>query len=145
MKPLDARDYGTALLRISLGTIYLAHSALLKLVVFGMAGTVGYFESIGLPGFVAYATVAVEIAAGLMLLIGYRTRLAALAVLPVAIGATWAHAGNGWVFSGTGGGWEFPAFLVVLSIVQFLLGDGAFAWSNRPARRIGYGSSPATA
>jgi putative oxidoreductase len=31
------------------------------------------------------------------------------------------------VFSGNGGGWEFPAYLVVLSLVQALIGNGAWA------------------
>ena len=37
------------------------------------------------------------------------------------------HGGNGWVFSNQGGGWEYPAFLVVAAVVQVLLGDGAAA------------------
>ena len=43
------------------------------------------------------------------------------------VGATWAHAGNGWVFTSADGGWEYPAFLTVAAIVQALLGDGAYA------------------
>ena len=50
-----------------------------------------------------------------------------LALLPVLIGATWVHAGNGWVFSNQGGGWEYPVFLIVASVVQALLGSGAYA------------------
>jgi len=45
----------------------------------------------------------------------------------VLVGATWAHAGNGWVFTSANGGWEYPAFLTVAAIVQALLGDGAYA------------------
>ena len=51
--------------------------------------------------------------------------------LPILIGATLQHIGNGWVFSGSGGGWEFPVFWIAMLLVQTLLGDGAFAW--RPA------------
>ena len=36
----------------------------------------------------------------------------------VLIGATWAHAGNGWLFTSPNGGWEYPAFLTVGVIVQ---------------------------
>ena len=42
------------------------------------------------------------------------------------------HLGNGWVFSNTGGGWEYPAFLIVASFALWLLGDGAFALRSRP-------------
>ena len=47
--------------------------------------------------------------------------------LPIMIGATLQHVGNGWVFNSQGGGWEFPAFWTLLLVVQSLLGEGAFA------------------
>lgn len=121
------------LLRISLGLMYLAHALVLKVGTFGMAGTVQFFESIGLPGWTAYATVIAETVAGIALLLGIGSRYVALALLPVLFGALWVHAGNGWVFSAPNGGWEYPLYLIVLSVVQALLGDGAYALSSRSA------------
>ena len=89
------------------------------------------FESIGYPGYFAYLVIFGEIAGGLALIAGVWTRIVAVALLPLLIGATLQHAGNGWLFSGPNGGWEFPAFWTVMLIVQALLGDGAFAL--RPA------------
>lgn len=62
---------------------------------------------------------------------------AAPLLLPILIGATLQHAGNGWVFSAENGDWEFPAFWTVMLVVQALLGDGAHAWrpSFLPDRR----------
>ena len=125
--------YGALVLRVALGVMFLAHSLYLKLVVFTLPGTVKFYESLGLPGWGAHATIAVEAIGGVMLIAGYRTRYAALAVLPVLLGATWVHAGNGWVFTSTGGGWEYPVFLAVAAVVQALLGDGAFALSSAGA------------
>jgi putative oxidoreductase len=34
------------------------------------------------------------------------------------------------VFSAANGGWEYPAFLMVASLAQILLGDGAYALSR---------------
>ena len=119
--------YGALLLRVALGVMFLAHSVYLKLVVFTLPGTVKFYESLGLPGIGAHLTVAVEVIGGLMLIAGYKTRVAALATLPVLLGATWVHAGNGWLFTNTGGGWEYPLFLAVAAVVQALLGDGAIA------------------
>jgi putative oxidoreductase len=93
-------------------------------MVYGVAGTVGFFESLGLPGTVAYMTMVAEIAAGIALIAGYQVRAVSLAIIPVLIGATWVHAGNGWVFSNAGGGWEYPIFLVAAALVQALLGSG---------------------
>ena len=115
---------GTTLLRVSLGIILLAHSAYLKIMVFGVAGTVGFFESLGLPAITAYLTMGAEILAGIALIAGYQVRLVSLAIIPVLIGATWVHAGNGWVFSNPGGGWEYPVFLIVAALVQAMLGSG---------------------
>ncbi|HEU0204460.1 MAG TPA: hypothetical protein VFR86_28960, partial [Burkholderiaceae bacterium] len=53
------------------------------------------------------------------------------ALIPILLGATWAHAGNGWVFSGNGGGWEYPVFLTIASAVQALLGAGAYALGGK--------------
>ncbi|MGD1880255.1 MAG: DoxX family protein [Kiloniellaceae bacterium] len=119
--------YAALLLRVSLGIMFLAHSLYLKVVVFTLAGTVGFYESLGLPGIFAYLTILAEVLGGVAFLLGIQVRLAALGVLPVLLGALWVHAGNGWVFSAQGGGWEYPAFLIVGVAVQALLGAGAYA------------------
>lgn len=123
----NTATHGTALLRISLGIIYIAHSLYLKLVIFTLPGTAAFFESLGLPGILAYATFAAEAIGGVALLIGYQARWAALALVPVALGATWAHSGAGWVFSNAGGGWEYPLFLTIATAVIALQGNGSLA------------------
>ncbi len=116
------------LLRLSLGLMYLSHGLLLKILTFGLAGTAGYFVSIGLPGWLGYATAIGEAVGGALLLLGVQTRLVALALTPTLLGAIiWVHAANGWVFSAKGGGWEYPAFLLVVSIAVAALGSGAYA------------------
>jgi putative oxidoreductase len=129
--------YGILLLRVSLGLMFIAHSLVLKWLTFGLAGTAQYFESLGLPAALAYATFWAELAGGVLLVLGVQSRWVALALLPVLLGALWVHAGNGWVFSATGGGWEYPLYLIVLSVAQALLGDGAHALS--PSRRLSFG------
>lgn len=122
----SAHDFGALALRLALGSILLAHG-LMKLVVFGVDGTVGYFASLGLPAIAAQLTILGEVAGGLALIVGFFTRLAALLSVPILLGATWAHAANGWVFSNAGGGWEFPLLLVVLAGIVATQGAGAYA------------------
>jgi putative oxidoreductase len=117
-------DAAALLLRLSLGTMFVAH-ALLKYFVFTPAGTAQFFDSLGLPGALGYVTIAVELIGGVLLILGVRTRVVALALVPVLLGATWAHSGNGWLFTSPHGGWEYPAFWTVTLIVQALIGDGA--------------------
>lgn len=124
----NASTAATTLLRIALGIMYLAHGVVLKLFTFGLAGTAAYFQSIGLPGFLAYLTFFAEALGGAAILLGVKARWVALALIPFLVGAlVTVHGGNGWVFSAPGGGWEYPAYLIVLSAAQFLLGDGKFA------------------
>ena len=100
---------------------------MLKLTVFTVDGTVGYFASLGLPAVAAYLTIFGEVVGGAAILLGVFTRLAAALTIPLLLGATWAHIGNGWVFSNTGGGWEFPALLVALAVIVAVQGGGAYA------------------
>ena len=118
-----ASTWGLSLLRIHFGVILLAHGWL-KISVFTIAGTVGYFASLGLPSIVAYLTIFGEIAAGLALIAGMQTRLASILSVPILLGATFFHLGNGWLFSVEGGGWEFPASLTVIAIAIALMGSG---------------------
>jgi putative oxidoreductase len=128
-----SKEYGIALLRISLGVMFIAHSVVLKHFTFTLPGTAGYFESIGLPGFLAYVVFGMEAVGGILLVLGIRTREVAAALIPILVGALWVHAGNGWVFSNADGGWEYPLYLIVLSGAQVLLGEGAFALSRTSA------------
>lgn len=120
-------EYGIALLRVSLGVMFIAHSVLLKYYVYTLPGTAQFFESIGLPGPLAYVVFWMEAIGGVLLVLGVGTRWVSLALVPVLLGAMWAHLGNGWVFSNANGGWEYPLYLAVLSVAQALLGSGAFA------------------
>jgi putative oxidoreductase len=123
----NTAPYAALLLRVTLGIAFLAHGLLLKVFVFTVPGTVGFFESIGYPGFFAYLVILGEIGGGLALIAGVYTRYIALALVPIMIGATLQHLPAGWVFSNEGGGWEFPAFWTVMLFVQALLGNGAYA------------------
>ncbi len=127
MNNLSRVDIATALLRVSLGAMFIAHSLVLKAYTYTLAGTAAYFASIGLPPELAYVVFWMELVGGVLLIAGVGSRWVALALLPILIGALWVHAGNGWVFSNANGGWEYPLYLVVISIAQALLGDGAFA------------------
>lgn len=122
----SSTQIGIALLRISLGIMWMAH-ALLKLLVFTLPGTAQYFVSVGFPGFLAYPVFAAELLGGIALLLGVYARQVALALVPVMAVAAWVHLPNGWVHTSAGGGWEYPVFLIAASIALWLLGYGAAA------------------
>jgi len=126
MKDKQLNEYAALVLRIGLGMMFIAHG-LLKVLVFTLPGTAQFFDSVGFPGWLAYPVAFLEIGGGALLIAGVATRILSVMFLPILLGALWVHAGNGWVFNSPNGGWEYVAFLIVASIVQALLGDGAFA------------------
>ena len=131
LDPRTTTPYAALLLRLGQGILFLAHGGLLKLGTFGVAGTMGYFGSIGYPPATGVVVIAAEILGGLALIAGLGVRWVSLALVPLMLGAMLQHTGNGWVFSGPGGGWEFPAFWTLTLLVQAGLGAGALALDTR--------------
>lgn len=124
-------DLAATLLRVSSGVWFVIH-ALIKVFVFTLPGTVGFFESIGLPGFLAYVVIAAELAGGLALIAGFQTRLVALGLSVILLGSIYTpHFAAGFLFSNANGGWEFPAFWALTLWALALLGDGAYAVTKR--------------
>lgn len=130
MNRLFNPETSALILRVALGTVLLAHSLYLKLLVFSLAGTAQFFASIGLPEILAYVVFLAESVAGVALLLGFNTRIFSALVIPILLGATWVHLPNGWLFSNAGGGWEYPLILVFMATVQLGLGDGKYAISH---------------
>ncbi|WP_018151532.1 DoxX family protein [Leeia oryzae] len=118
--------YAALVLRLALGSMFIAHG-LLKVMVFTLPGTAQFFATVGFPGWLAYPTAFAELAGGAALILGVYPRLVAAGLIPLLIGASTVHLGNGWSFTNPNGGWEYPVFLVAAALTLALLGDGAFA------------------
>ena len=133
---IDSRTapYAALVLRVTLGALFLAHAGL-KLFVFTPAGTAKFFGSLGFPPELAYLIMTVEVLSGVALILGVWTRYAALAGIPILLGAIFTvHGAAGFFFTNPKGGWEYPVFLMAASFVHILLGDGAYAL--RPSRDV---------
>ena len=126
MIDIRTAPWAALVLRATLGVMFVSH-ALLKYAVFTLPGTAKFFESLGLPGPLAYLVFWAELIGGVLILAGVYSRWVAAALIPILLGAAWAHAGNGWVFSAPNGGWEYPMFLAAAAAVQALLGDGKYS------------------
>ena len=127
--PLPA--YGATLLRVTLGVLFLVHG-LTKLLVFTPAGTVSYFQSLGLPGGLAYLSMGLELVLGVALVLGLYARWLGLLGVPLLLGTIVSvHGANGFSFANSGGGWEYPAVWAIALVVQWLIGDGALALRSR--------------
>ncbi|WP_338515707.1 DoxX family protein [Erwinia aphidicola] len=82
----------------------------------------------GLPAGLAYLTMAVELIGAIALILGIYTRVVAVLLIPVLLGAiVTVHGPAGFFFTNPNGGWEFPAFWIIGLLVLALTGDGKFA------------------
>ncbi len=124
-------DYAALLLRLASGVAFLAHAGL-KVFAFGFEGTVGYFQSLGLPGPFAYVIILLEVVGATALILGVQTRIVAAVLGLELLGVAWVgHGANGWMFANEGGGWEYPVYWAVSMFALALLGGGAFALGQR--------------
>lgn len=132
MNDLNSTRWALLGLRLGLASVWLSH-ALLKYLVFTLAGTAAFLESQGLPGWFSGPLFAAELIGGLMMLLGLYARQVSLLLTPIMLGASWVHWPNGWLFTNPGGGWEYPVLLSLLSLVFWALGDGALALKKSTA------------
>ena len=121
-----AAPYAALLLRLTLGVVFIAHG-LFKVLVLSIADAAAFFAAQGFPAWTVYPVFAAEVLSGAALVLGFYTRVAAVALLPILLGAFTVHWGNGWYFGNPHGGWEYIALLLSAVIVQAGLGAGAFA------------------
>lgn len=119
--------YGATLLRLILGVVYIMH-AYLAVVVFGPAGMIAYQTKHGVP-FPEIGTWYLIVAHGLggiFLVLGLFTRWAALANVPVMVGALlFVHLKNGFWAHTNPSGYEYVLVLAVVSLAVAMIGGGA--------------------
>jgi putative oxidoreductase len=86
-----------------------------------------------------------EMIGGIMLVLGWQTRLVSLALVPVLLGTiVLVHGANGWLYTNANGGWEYSAFLIMASFALSLLGDGAYSVTELLGRKTGHQHRVAT-
>lgn len=125
-------DLALAVLRVAVGIVFVAHGGQ-KLFDFGLAGTVEMFASTGVPlaSITGPAVAFVEFLGGAALILGLFTRVAALAVGVVMVGAIFiVHLPNGF-FLPTG--FEFAFMMLAAAMTLVLAGPGAYSVDARRA------------
>ena len=114
------KKYAPLLIRIGLAAVFIVHG-LDKLM--SIQGTAGFFGKVGipLPGVMAWVVAIFEFVGGLLVLVGWRTKLGATAIALVMIGAMiFVKFSKGFV-----GGWEFDLVLFLMAVSLLLSGPGS--------------------
>jgi putative oxidoreductase len=129
-------SWAITVVRVTLGVIIFAHGSQKVLGWFGgygLKGTTGYFVSIGIPLPVAYLVCFTEFLGGIGLVLGLLTRLAALGVAAVMVGAVVkVHLPNGFFMNweltpGKGHGFETNLALLAMALACVIAGGGALS------------------
>ncbi|MFD1175763.1 DoxX family protein [Paenibacillus puldeungensis] len=122
-------ELGTTILRVFLGLTFLVHG----FVKFqgGISNTVGFFESLGLPGFAAYIVATIELVGGAAMLLGIGTRMVAiLFALILAVATIKVKLSAGFLGNGQMAGYELDLALITISIYLALKGKSFLALDN---------------
>lgn len=125
---------GLLVLRLALGVVFIVHGAQ-KLFVLGMGGTAEMLARMDIPAasLVGPLLAVVEPLAGVAILLGLLTRLAALAVALDMLGAILLfHLPNGFFVPM---GVEFPMMLFAAGLALAVLGPGPFSIDHTIDRR----------
>ncbi|MEW9673863.1 DoxX family protein [Ammoniphilus sp. 3BR4] len=123
---MSNHQIGALILRVVLGISFFAHGW----VKFqgGIGNIVGWFESIGLPGFLAYVVATIEVVGGLALILGLATRWISALLAILMIGATLkVKLAVGFLGNGQMAGWELD--LAFLAMAVYLALNGSYALS----------------
>ncbi|MBI4472237.1 MAG: DoxX family protein [Acidobacteria bacterium] len=121
--------WGITILRVVVGLIFVAHGAQ-KLFQFGITGTAGAMEQIGLPLplLSAILATAAEFLGGIALVTGLYTRLAAIPLaFTMLVAALTVHLKGGFFLPA---GIEYTLVLLAANIALVLTGPGALALDN---------------
>ncbi|WP_270181274.1 DoxX family protein [Alkalihalobacillus sp. CinArs1] len=104
---------GVLLLRIVLGTTFMIHG--FAKFQGGIENTVGFFQSVGLPGFAAYVVALIELIGGIAIILGLGTRIVARLFAIIMIGAIFTVKLSAGFLGGETAGYELDLLLLVLS------------------------------
>jgi len=139
-----------ALQRVVLGLVLLAHGLQKTAGWFGgygFQGTMAFFTgTMGFPWIVALLVVLAESAGALGLVLGAGTRLGALGVALVMLGAITTHVPNGffmnWSGAQAGEGFEFHLLALALAVPLAVRGGGRWSLDGALAARLGGARRP---
>ncbi|ASS96929.1 MULTISPECIES: DoxX family protein [Peribacillus] len=119
---MNKQEIGTFLLRVMLGISFFLHG--LSKFKGGLDNTSGWFQSIGIPGFMAYVVGIIELVGGIALIIGLGTRIiSALLVFIMAGAIVYVKFPAGFMGNGEGTGYELDLVLMIIALHLVLNGS----------------------
>lgn len=119
-------EIGAVIVRVILGLTFFVHG----LVKFqdGIGNTAGWFDSIGIPGFMAYVVAGIELAGGIALVIGLGTRIVSALFVFIMLGAIIkVKLAVGFLGNGQMAGYELDLAFLAMALFLAINGSKQFA------------------
>ncbi len=139
-------DYALTIARLVLGVLFFVHGDQLMLGWFGGYGLSGSMEffthNLGIPAPFAFLAICAEFLGGLMLVVGFLGRVAALSIICLmAVAVVKVHWQFGlfmnWFGTKKGEGFEYHLLAIAIGVVIALRGSGALSLDRLLARLRG--------
>ncbi|MEY8734048.1 DoxX family protein [Peribacillus frigoritolerans] len=112
---MNKNDAGQVFLRVILGLTFFIHGV--SKFQGGIGNTAGFFDSLGIPGFMAYIVAGVELIGGLAVILGLGTRIVSVLFAVIMAGAIFtAKLHAGFLGNGQAAGYELDLALLAMSV-----------------------------
>lgn len=141
----DQQSWSLLIVRLALGFVILPHGMQKALGMFGgygFAGTVGFFQSMGMPFIIGTLVILAEFVGSIGVIIGLGTRFMAASILLTMSGAMvlGGHLNNGffmnWFGMQKGEGIEYFVLVIGLALAAVIGGSGKFSFDNLVSKQI---------
>ena len=129
-------DYTLTISRLVLGTLFFLHGGQLMLGWFGGYGLTGsmhfFTQQLGIPAAFAFLAICAQFFGGLMLILGFAGRIAALGIIcDMAVAVVKVHWQFGlfmnWFGNQKGEGFEYHLLAITIGLLIALRGSGALS------------------
>lgn len=128
-------NLGSTLLRLFLGIVFFPHGAQKLLGMFGGGGfakTMSGMTGMGLPAAIVFLVILIEFFGSLSMLLGFLSRVSAVGILCVMLGAVFTvHIHNGffmnWMGNQKGEGFEYHLLVIGICLALLVLGSGRYS------------------
>ncbi|WP_322903171.1 DoxX family protein [Paenibacillus campi] len=124
----------STIMRVVLGILFLAHG--ISKFQMGLAGVSDWFQSVGIPGFLAYVVSPIELVGGILLIIGLFTRYVSVLLIIVLLGAIFTvKLSAGLMGNGQMAGYELDLAFILVALYLAVSNNTGFSLDQMLFRR----------
>lgn len=127
---MNKNEIGNVILRVMLGLTFFIHG--LAKFQGGITNIVGYFDSLGIPGFMAYIIAVIELVGGIAIILGLGTKIVSILFAFIMLGAIFtAKLSLGFIGNGQMAGYELDLLLLAISIYFIFANKSRFSLDQK--------------